>query len=140
MGNFNPSLIDANKQVTKAFPAAGANHNSPTIDLGHTPTGIPPVGSELIVSIPAMAAHSDGAKNYIIKLQDSADDSSYADVDPKISITVIGIVSTGTPAKEVRFPIPSTCRRYVQLNLAVDSAGPTLTGTSVTISAVANMG
>lgn len=137
MGNFNPGIIDANKQVVKAFPAAGANHNTTTIDLQHVQPGTPPHGTELIISVPAMAAHSDNSKSYTLQLQDSADDSSYANVDPAISTTVLGVTSTGTPAKEIRFPIPSTCRRYVQVYMSVQSAGPTLTGTSITVSAVA---
>lgn len=139
MGNFNPSLIDANKQVTKAFPAAGASNNSPTIDLGHSPTGIPPVGSELIVDIPALAVHTDNTKTLILKLQDSADDSSYADVDPVIQTLVVGVTSTGSAAKSVRLPIPSTCRRYVQINTTNPASGPAITGSSFTVSAVANM-
>lgn len=135
--NFNQGIIDANKQVTKAFPAANANHNTDTIDFNHTPPDCPPHGSELIVDIPALPNHVDTGVTIVIKLQDSADNSSYADVDPAISTSIVGVASTGTAAKVVRFPIPSTMRRYARLNIAVPTGGGDNTAKSIIVSAVA---
>jgi hypothetical protein len=125
-------LRDAGKTVTKALPAAGASNQSGTIDIGVGP--FHPEELDVEISIPAMAAHSDTTKNVTITLQDSADDSSYADVDPAIVETLAGVSSTGTSAKVVVFRLPPGTRRYIQFTQAVTSGGPTLTGSSVTYS------
>lgn len=132
---FNRNLSDARLTVTKALPAANANHNTPTIDLEQTTGGdIEKIVAE--VSIPATTALVD-TKLITIKLQDSADDSSYATVDPLIQTTVVGITGNGSAAKTVRFRFPPGTRRYVQLNLAVENGGGTVTGTSVTFKLLA---
>lgn len=129
----NTRLVrDAQLSVTKALPAAAANNNSGTIDLGTGPFHQEEIVIE--ISIPAMSAHSDTTKNVVIKLQDSADDSTYNDVSPAISFTLAGVASTGTSATVKRLKLPPGTRRYIQFNQAVDSGGPTLTAKSVTYS------
>lgn len=124
------NLRDAAKEVTKACPAAGAAHNSGTIDLEQTVGGlIEAIAFE--IEIPALPNLAD-TKKLTVKVQDSADNSTYADVDPLIQTTVVGVATAqGSAAKSVRFRLPPTARRYVQVNLAVEASGGDNTAKSV---------
>jgi hypothetical protein len=128
----------ATMTLTKVLPAAGATNQTGTIDLGTGPWH--PEELTIEVSIPALAAHTDTTKNVTLTLQDSADDSSYANTDsgtnanPAITITTPGVASTGTAARVVTVHIPPGVRRYLQFTQAVTSGGPTLTASSITYS------
>ncbi len=133
----NSRLVrDAGLSVTKALPAAAATNQTGTIDLGTGPWHPEEVTIE--ISIPAMTAHNSASYNVILTLQDSADNSSYANTDDgvagtvAITLTTPGIASTGTAARVVRFRLPPSVRRYLQFTQAVTTGGPTLTATSVT--------
>jgi hypothetical protein len=80
--------------------------------------------------IPALPNLAD-TKKLTVKVQDSADNSSFADVDPLIQTTVTGSGGAGSSAKTVRFRLPPTARRYIALNLAVDASGGDNTASSV---------
>ena len=129
-------LRDAGIAVTKALPAAGANNNTATIDLGGGP--FYPEEPEIEINLPALTAHTDSTKNVTITLQDSADNVTFASTDDgigarvAITLTTPGVASTGTAARVARFKLPIGVKRYIQFNQAVTSAGPTLTAISVT--------
>ena len=123
-------IRDGSLSVTAAFPAAGANANTGTIDIGSGP--FHPDEITIEISLPALAAHTDPTKNLVITLQDSADNSSFATVVPTVTYTLAGVASTGTAAQVKRFHLPIGTRRYIQINQAVDAGGPTLTGSSGT--------
>ncbi len=128
------NLKDASKIVTKACPAANANHNSDGLDLEQT------LGGELEaiafeIEIPALPNLAD-TKTLTVKVQDSADNSTFADLDPAISTSVVGVSTNGSAAKTVRFRLPPNARRYVSLNLAVAASGGDNTAKSVTLSAL----
>lgn len=124
------NLTDADKVVTKALPAAAANHNTDALDTEQTVGGIlENIAFEVV--IPALPSLAD-AKSLTVKVQDSADNSSFADLDPLISTTVTGASSAGSAAKTVRFRLPPSARRYIALNLAVAASGGDNTAKSVT--------
>lgn len=140
MGQFNQSIQDALLSESKALPAAGASNQTTGFNLGHTAPGTRPAdGTEILVSVPAIAAHTDTTKNVRLKLQDSADGSSWADVDPETEVVIAGVASTGSAAKDVRMALPSTIRKYVRFNQAVDSAAGTLTGSSITYTVISKV-
>ena len=130
--SLHRAIKDALFVHAKALPAAAATNQSATFDLGAG--GYVPESLEVEINIPAMSAHSSASYNVIIKLQDSADDITYADVDPLVQKTLVGVASTGSLATVLRIRLPATVRRYVQFNQAVDSGGPTLTAKSITYS------
>lgn len=129
---YNRNLRDADFTTTKALPAAAANNNTASFDLGQKTAGeLEQIECE--IAIPALPALVE-AKTVTIKLQDSADDSSFADTDPLISTVVTGAVGNGAAAKTVRFRLPPAVRRYIRLNQAVLTAGGDNTGVSTTFS------
>ncbi len=128
---YTRNIRDARKTVTKALPAAGASHNTPTIDMEQVVGGIlENVAFEIAIPATPNLAES---KKITVTVQDSANDSSYAATDPVIMTTVTGAAAAaGGAAKTVRFRLPPAARRYIQLNLAVEANGGDNTGVDVT--------
>ncbi len=126
------SIKDASKQVTKFFPAAGANNQTATIDLG--PGAYKTEEIEIEIAVPALANHTDSTKIILIDLQESADDSSYANTSPFIELKVPGVASTGSLAVTKRFRLPADTLRYIQFKQTVPSADGDNTAGLVTYS------
>lgn len=125
---------DANFEVTKALPAAGANHNTDALDLEQTLGGLlENIAFE--IEIPALPDLEDD-KTLTVAVQDSADNVSFAALDPAITTILTGAGGAGSAAKTVRFRLPPNARRYVALNLAVLTAGGDNTAKSVTFRAL----
>jgi len=127
------NIRDAALKVTKACPAAGANHNTDTIDLGCKNPGASVESFEVEIAIPALPSLA-ADKTLTVKLQDSADDSTYADVEQLASVVVTGVSTNGSAASTVVVRLPSDVKRYVQANLAVATGGGDNTAKSVVVS------
>lgn len=56
------------------------------------------------------------------RLQDSADNVTFTDVDPRVSTATTAVTTTST-AKTVEFPIPPVTRRYIRVNQATADMG-----------------
>lgn len=122
---------DASLVITKACPAAGANHNSGTIDLQQAGSAVLDQ-VEIEIAIPALPSLA-ADKTLTVKLQDSADDTTYADIEELASVVVTGVSTNGSAAKTVSVRLPSSVKRYVQANLAVAASGGDNTAKSVTL-------
>jgi hypothetical protein len=137
---FGRNIKDTGLIVTKALPAAAANNNTDTIDLG-TAVGTPE-NVEVEISIPAMTANNSASYSADIKLQHcTTTGGSFEDLDdgtgslPDIVVVTPGVADgTGSIARVVRFRLPRGIKRFIQFNQAVTTGGPTLTGTTVTYS------
>jgi hypothetical protein len=126
------NLVDAKLTATNALPAAGASANGTSIDLGNGP--LSPESIELEGSIPATPSLVD-AKTIIIKLQDSADNSSFADIAACGAITIAtGAGGVGAAAAKTRWRLPSNARRYVRQVATVLASGGDNTAVSTTLS------
>lgn len=127
------TIRDASLVVTKALPAAAASNNSDSIDLESIGSSVLE-SIELEIVIPATPSLVE-AKTVIVHLEDSADDSTFADIDELGSITVTGAAAAaGGAAVTKKFRLPSTTRRYVRFSSAVLTGGGDNTGVSVTMS------
>ncbi len=129
-------MKDTLLQSAGYLPAAGAANTTPSIDLGSSRAGdtcagaVRPADVFLEVSVPAMPNNTDNSKTVTIDLYDSADDASFAEVDPLVSIKVPGVASTGSAARTVRYPLPPT-RRYIALRNTVPTGAGDNTGCQV---------
>lgn len=124
---FNRNLQDKNFTSTVAIAQAGANTAS--FDLEQVTGGdINDVVFEL--AAPTAAGITD-AKVVTYALQDSADGSSFAAVDPGISTTQTAAGGAGITAKTVRFRLPANTRRYVRIAQTMTSSAGTVTGNMV---------
>lgn len=128
------NVRDAELKVTKACPAAGANHNTDTIDLSCSNPGASVESFEVEIAIPALPSLVGTDKYLTVKLQDSADDVTYADIEQLASFAIVGVATTGSAAATRTVRLPSDVKRYVQANLAVTATGGDNTASSVTVS------
>jgi len=124
---FNRNLQDKNYTSTVAIAQTGAN--TAAFDLEQV------VGGDIekvvfSLSAPTAAGISD-TKVVTYALQDSADGSSWAAVDPAISTTQTGASSAGIVAKEVRFRVPANTRRYVRIAQTMTASAGTVSGNMV---------
>lgn len=128
-------MKDAALVQTKAFPAAAANNSTTAFDLGpvSNPGHIAPENVEIEIAWPALAALAD-SKNVVFKVQDSADNSTFADLG--LTKTITGAGGAGVAAGSVRFRLPQGTRRYLRVNQAEDSAGGDITASSSTVSLI----
>lgn len=127
---FSRNQKDANYIDSTANASGGST--SATFDLEQATGGdIESIAVEL--ALPAEAGLSD-TKVLTYVLQDSADGSSWATVDPCGSITTqTGAGGAGVSAKTVRFRLPVNTRRYIRVSQTVTATPGTLAG-SYTVS------
>jgi hypothetical protein len=110
---FNRNIQDANYTSTVTVLAAGAN--TAAFDLEQVVGGdIEKVVFELAAPACNGTQLTDG-KVLTYALQDSADGTTFAAVDPAISTTQTGVSTSGAVAKTVRFRVPANTRRYVRI-------------------------
>lgn len=113
---FNRNLKDENYVSEFALDDAGSN--SATFDLEQI------VGGDIeamaaAIAIPAAAGVPD-ATNVTFQVKDSADGSTFAALDPDVSVVATGAGGTGIPASNHRFRFPPSTRRYVRLEVTDD--------------------
>lgn len=124
---FNRNQQDYNYTSSVAIAQAGANTAS--FDLEQAVGGdIEKVVFEL--AAPAAAGITD-TKVVTYALQDSADGSSWAAVDPAISTTQTASGGAGIAAKTIRFRVPANTRRYVRIAQTMTATAGTVTGNMV---------
>jgi hypothetical protein len=119
---------DATLITSVALAQAGAN--TPSIDLGQVAGGLVE-GVQLEVSIPVVAGITD-AKVLTFTLQDSADNSTFAALDPAVTTTVVAAGGAGTPAKTVDIRLPANTRRYVRIAQTATATSGTFSGSVTT--------
>jgi len=112
---------DTDTTVTTALPAAAANVDSATIDLG-TETFPANESIELVVEIPATTTLVDD-KDITLTVKDGAASDTLAAVTGLGTQIVSGDTGNGSDAATLRWKLPSTIRRYVAVNAAVETGG-----------------
>lgn len=119
-------MKDANYNFTKALPNAASNNNTPSIDLGNEqPFTTVQRRMHIQVDVPALSDHTNTGLTNTLTLQDSADNSSFANTQPLIQVGIPGVASTGSPATSVKVPLPPGVRRYVRFNQTVPTGAGT---------------
>lgn len=126
---YNRNLQDKNFVSTVTLLAAGAN--TAIFDLEQADGGdIEKVVFELAAPVLTTTQLTD-AKVVTYTLQDSADGSSFASVDPLITTTQTGAGGAGAAAKTIRFRLPVNTRRYVRIAQTATATPGTLTASMV---------
>lgn len=112
---YNRNLRDKNYETTLTIDGTnGASVSSSAFDLEQVTGGdIEKVVVEVVV--PAVAGNTNTAESIDFAIQDSADNSSFAALDPAIDWSVAGVASTGSVATTKRFRLPPGTRRYIKL-------------------------
>lgn len=111
------TLKDANYITSKALHTTAANSDS--FDLEQTTGGLIE-GIQVEIVSPASAATTGKICTYT--LEDSADNSTFTAVDPKITTTITA-ASSALAAKTVAFRLPPNTRRYIRIAQTGDTLG-----------------
>lgn len=124
---YNRNLQDSNFISTVAIAQGGAN--TATFDLEQIVGGdIEKVVFEL--AAPTASGISD-TKVVTYALQDSADGTTFAAVDPATSTTQTASGGAGIVAKTIRFRLPPNTRQYVRIAQTITATAGTVTGSMV---------
>lgn len=124
-------IKDFNLTVSTALPAAAADVDSASIDFASAGSAALET-VELEISIPATPDLTED-DTITLNIQDSADDSSFAAVEELEPIVVTGAGSAaGGPATTRKYRLPSSAKRYINVNAAVLTGGGDNTGVSFT--------
>jgi hypothetical protein len=86
----------------------------------------------ILVEVASPADVATTGKICTYTLQDSADNTTFAAVDPAVTTTITA-ASSALAAKTVEFPLPPNTRRYIRIAQTGDTLGASLAG-SFTVS------
>ena len=107
---------DAKLIKETALPAAGASASSEIIDAFAAVRN-----AEIALEIPKLTNLASG-KKATVKIQESADGSTFADAPWAASLSVAG-ASGGGAQSELRIGIPSTAKRFLKAVASVEADG-----------------
>ena len=121
-------MKDSALTLTKALPNAAANNNTNALDLNPEATGF--LTNQwrqgyVAVTIPALSDHTNTSVSNLFTLQDSTDNSNFANTNPLVQVSVVGVASTGSAAVVPKVPLTPGIRRYVRFNQNVPTNGGT---------------
>jgi hypothetical protein len=125
------TIQDFDLTVTTALPAAAANADSASIDLEATgPAALESVELEIILPATPSLTEDD---TITLTIQDSADDSTFSAIEELATLVVTGAAAAaGGPAATRKYRLPSSTRRYINVNAAVLTGGGDNTAVSYT--------
>ncbi len=119
-------MKDSALTLTKALPNTAANNNTAALDFNPEATGF--LTNQwrqgyIALSIPALADHTNTSVSNLFTLQDSTDNGNFANTNPLVQVSVVGVVSTGSLATVKKVPLVPGIRRYVRFNQAIPANG-----------------
>ena len=115
------NLRDASFTKTGLLSNAATAAYSASLDLGQT--AVQSLEQlEFEIAVPATATLVN-AKVMTLTIEESADNSTFAAVDPLISTTITGTAGNLSAAKTVRFRLPSQTKRYVRVKAITSADG-----------------
>lgn len=119
-------MIDQNLTVAKAGPTAAGTEYSSALDTGAT-SGIGNITGQarLKLEVPTITGLAN-TKTTTFTLQDSADNSTFADVAAYPSVVVTGDGTTG-PAVDTYFDWRKELRRYIRVKAVLVASPGTIT-------------
>ena len=131
--NSNRLIRDANLRGSAYLPAANATANITPFNGNIGAGTFKPEGMEIEVAFPALPNHTNTGLSITATLQDSADGVTFANTNPLIQASVLGVAATGSLATVFRFRPPANIRQYFQIQLSVPSTDGNNTAAQVTI-------
>lgn len=125
-------LQDATLIKTVAMPSGATTANSTAIDLGKT---LPfPITESFHAKISTSVATGANNKNITVKFQDSADNSTFANIAELGSLTVTDANGAGYPVGSLTVQLPPDTRRYVRAQCTGEANGGNAANGTLTVS------
>ena len=121
--------------ITTALPAANANNNTASIDLGDAAPGGATEFFDVRITVPALPSLADG-QTITLALQDSADNTTFAAIGEFASFVRTGAGGTGAAAADRQIKLPATVRRFIRLNQAASATAGNNTAISTELALV----
>lgn len=109
---------DVNFIVSRTLPAQNTNNNSTSLDLEIAAPYFAGEYTEVEFYIPATTCAT--GQTITVTLQDSADNSTFTQIDECETLVLTG-ASNATAAATRRWRLPRTCLRYVRVNIAMSA-------------------
>ena len=128
-------MKDSALTLTKALPNTAANNTTAALDLNPEATGFLTNQWRLgyvNLSIPALSDHTNTSVSNLFTLQDSTDNGNFANTNPLVQCSVVGVASTGSVAKSLKVPLTPGIRRYVRFNQSIPANGGNGNNASIT--------
>ena len=114
-------IIDAGLTKTVALPAGATTANTNGIDLGKT---LPfPITESFHVKVSTSTAAGANNKNITVKVQDSADNTTFANIAELGALTVTDANGAGYPAGSLTVSLPPDTRRYIRAQATGEANG-----------------
>ncbi len=105
-------IKDASLTKTVTLPNAATVKNTAGVDLGKT---LPfPITEAFHVKLSTSVATGANNKNITVKLQDSADNSTFANIAEIAALTVTDANGAGFPTGTITVALPPDTRRYIR--------------------------
>lgn len=126
------NIQDYNFTITRALPTADGTVTSTDLDLEAVAPGVTGESIELLIAVPALSAVLlPSADTLTITVQNGAAAA------PTATLNLVKVI-TGTgstiAAQDVRFRLPSTCARYLNVKFVAAGGTGDQSGVSATIS------
>jgi hypothetical protein len=114
------------------MPSGNATANTTAVDLGKT---LPfPITEAFHVKLSTTVATGANNKNITVKLQDSADNSSFANIAELGAITVQDANGAGYPVGTLTVQLPPDTRRYLRAQATGEANGGNAADGTLTVS------
>lgn len=114
-------LQDDSLNKSVALPTGAATANTNSVDLGQaTPF---PITESFHVKLSTSTAAGANNKNITVKVQDSADNSTFANIAAIGALTVTDANGAGFSAGTLTVSLPPTTRRYVRAQATSEANG-----------------
>jgi hypothetical protein len=125
-------LKDKSLARTVALPNAATTGNTNSVDLGKT---LPfPITEAFHVKLDTTTANGANNKNITIRLQDSADNTTFANIAELGALTVVDANGAGYPVGTLTVQLPPDTRRYLRAQATGEANGGNAANGTLTVS------
>ena len=122
---------DASLSNSVALPVGATTANTTAVDLGKT---LPfPITEKFVAKVTTTAASGANNKNITVRLQDSADNTTFANIAEISALTLTDNNGAGYSAGELAVSLPPDTRRYIRAQATGEANGGTASNGALTV-------
>jgi hypothetical protein len=122
---------DTSLATNVALPNAAAVANTPAIDLGKTTPF--PIQEKFYVKLATAVATGANNKNITVRVQDSADNITFANIAAVGALTVTDANGGGYPAGSLTVALPPVTKRYLRAAATGEANGGNAANGALTV-------